>query len=589
MSELLENPEKQAKAKAAIAEYQHFVPHVEGHQMVYELEEWLTSCEGASLEPPEQRQFAWMHIERAVAEHNSVHKVKTPEELVERRAVIGEYLLQAEKKLATLIKSKTDTPFKSMVEWELTGTRLLRGFLTLDQQLLNGGTIMAYTLANLKVLETAIEDFAKTGGVSSYALVHATTLTSFILRHSSSFLPLPTPPRMRGFGVDSDLRSDLVLLSGNADFRFAFTDQTDGWQVQVGHDILATDKGHFKDSIMVALDAKKELDVLRKGAGVFAPVDVKPYKPNPVADSIGANAVEHVKGKIEGFYENQRPEREQYDDPFEWYWRVSPGRQPYIAGAGKLEEGLSKSENSMAEGSLSLADAQLTGWMYAEAGLGRAIMPLRNVVSPKGDFERAEDMFSYAYENNPETNMDLFDALFAHAAMSMYEAVATGEEPPFEHYATMLATFSESLLAYYATLDKSSQEAVRADEMIQQVTACLLFADDPTRSFVVVPSAPRQRQKWQLAVWQRTVNGFVPQEGGRIAIAETDSSEYAHGVVGVTPKLLGHGKQSRVRTLCNAIDQVMGTPGDGRELHIRKKELEKAYRATVEKTVAAVN
>lgn len=600
MSELPQNPERSQKARVAIAEYQSLSPRLYPRHLDDLLDVWLESCKDVALPPDEMRQHAWMHVERAMAAGANGVKVEgfdedDPESVAMAIETSREFkvshMSEAERMLAEVIESgHLDDAARVEATHELHSVSMLKAFWGRDKSGL-AKAAFAYKNSLVDVLESSIARYKADGGLAAYANIHATVTATLVMDHTLKLIPLPAPPRMKGYAIDAKYRSDLLFNYGNSLTRFAVTDKTDDWQLYAAPHLLRGKKGGLSSNIAFAealvKDKRKAVASRRFEDGQM----VRTNSGNPAITEVGAALVAHLMRQIEEPSESDISPEQPHENPFVWYETLGAGRHPYIANARMLDQALSEIQLAMAEGALERDAAMMGGWMYVEAGMGRAMMPVANALSPHGDMDAAEDMFIHAFERSEAGTMDRYDTLLAQAAMPMYRAIATGENPPFGDYAELLGVLGEKLVDFYAAQkDKTAPEAVRADQMIQVVTACLLTATDPTRSFVVVPSSPRQGEVWQLATWEVTIDGFVPRSAGRIIVAEQGVADHEVGATVLTPKTMGQQQAAkRTETLRQLIQHAKNIPATPRQLQERLRIIEKARKETVKPIVAALN
>jgi hypothetical protein len=590
MAETLQQPERLKKANEAVTTYDYLPPRLFPQHLDEMLDGWLEACEGVSLSHEGLRSHAWMHVERAIAaSSNGVGEDVNNAEAA--CAFMEEQIIQAEEKFDAARKHPhADESFKATIEYELQAARMLHAFWVRDIDLLRVA-IPAYKGSQAILLESALNDYNESNGVQSRVLAEATAVAMMVMDKSSRFIPVPAPPRMRGYGVDAGFRSDLIFIIRDQMCRAAVSDDAGDWQLHIPYGDLRAEKGPLSDSMKVVAEIVRERRKGKLGFSVAGTTATRRSIEHPVINGMAEKIVARLLEQLDNPSQTELDPEQQHNNPLEWYEKVEAGRHPYIASSVRLDHAISEIETAMAEGEVPSSAAYTAGWMYVEAGMGRAMQSLATTVNPHGDFDRAEDLFIYAYERTEEGTMDRFDTLLAYAAAPMYRAIATGEQPLFPYYAQQLAALSENILGFYAGLkDKTSPEAMRADQMIQVLTTCLLFASDSTESFVVVPSSPRQGQEWHLAVWELTHTGYVPQKGGRLVMAEKMADKRDIGAVTLTTKVIGqHTRPRRTATLCHLIDETTGAPATAREAKERDVAIQKARKESLQVATTAVN
>ena len=587
MAERLETPE--ARALAAVAEYQNVTPATDMGDISPELlDAWIEASEGVNMHPEQLRQQAWMHIERAGYAHTHDEQ-ETGEDLDH---LTTHHIAAAKRLFKAAFDHPLATPYlQAELDREVASTDILRGIWERDPQAIVG-RVRSLKAHQFAIMQRAMFDHAANSGVDSFTKVHAVTLAAIITDKDPTVVPLAPPPRMAASGVDASMRTDLILMVRKARMRLMRAviadDAPDGF-VRLPYKSFSTPTGRFKPELMVSAELVEE-------AKAFYAPGRPPRNRRPEITQVSERVIAELHEQIEAaLAHDETAEPEPAENPFEWYETLPAGRHPYVVAAEKLEQALSQAEIAFAEGEMSADAGYLAGWMYIESGLGRSIERRTAVSSPEGDFDRAEDMLVFAHEKSTEGTMEHYDILLALAATPMYRAIATGQEPPFEFYAAQLAALGENLAGFYASFgDKTVPDAIRADHMIQVITTCLAFAAEPTKSFVLVPSSPRQGDGWHITVWELTNNGFVPQEFGRIVVddaAEKDPYHaYGRGAVALTSKVLGQRhKDRRAVTMCNLIDSINSTDTDARTIRERTRMIEKAQRETVKVVIAAVN
>lgn len=601
MAELLQNPERIAKAHKAVAEYESLSPKVNFYEADELLDSWLEACKGVDMPLDMMRSLAWMHIERSMgASANGVlgttEDETDPDVLAAdrdaSRALILEHMNAALDMFnAVLEDDKVDEATKKEVQWEMQNAYFLTKYWEGSDLAAMREAERSYKQSQVDLLEHALQRHKEDEGVASYALVHAVTASLLIMESTRTMIPMPVAPRQRGFGIDASYRADLYIRFGGGIYSFAVTEDTADWRLRAPASAFATEKGRLSNSLAFAEAVVKDRRTAKTGVVHRGVVPKIEDTSDPTIKLVGNNFVMRLIEQTKGDTEERMPAEKTPLNPFVWYEGLEPGRHPYMASALKLEQGLSEISLAKLNGDLEPSAAVMGGWMYLEAGIGRAMQPIANATSPHGDMDAAEDLFIYAQERTEAGTIDRFDAHLAEAAVPMYRAVATGEEPPFAHYAELLAALGKNVAAFYGSqTDKKSAEAMRADQMIQIITTCLLFAVDPTHSFVVVPSSPRQSEQWHLAAWEITSKGYVPRNIGRLTMAERSATNYDLGAAGISPKDIGQQPQAkRIATLQHLIQHSEQAPVNVRQQREREKAIEKAYKGAVKALIAAFN
>jgi hypothetical protein len=594
MSELLENPERLALARSAIQEYEHYSPEKNPHDIPELLDAWLLNCEDVKgLAPEEMRQVAWLHAERAMAATMLGAPGAESDDMDAFRAFVTQHLRAAEKIMGgAYIHKDADPLLKKIIDYESGAMHLIRGYTTGNKDAFIAARVAQPTLQRRLVEEVAAA-YAEDGGIDMYTLGHALTVSLMIMDRSSAIIPVPTSPRMRRYGIDTEHRSDLILL-GHDTVLLAVTGLPDQrHHVTVPYDALRVNRPKSKhtNGLSVGLTLAQEGAAVHD-ASAFGQRPKKPIKLDASLVELGDALVDSIETQIRAKRDKADPVEAVIDNPLDWYAGVSALRHPYVIDAERLEEGLSLVEMDMAESDLGHEAAIHAGWMYIESGIGRAMQPTGNRLSPSGDFDRAEDMFVHAYEKSPENaTVEHYELLLAHAAVPMYRAIALHENPPFEDYAQQLAALAENLRQFSLAVDKSSSEFQRIDALLKIVTTSLLCATDPAQSVVVVPSSLRQREMWHMAVWHKTKEGFTPQKAGRLVLADANDIEYySLGAAAVTPKMLGQrAKNTYMHTLYHLVDHVNGVDDDGAEMTERIKAIARARQEVLVSVKATTN
>jgi uncharacterized damage-inducible protein DinB len=575
-AEIPDSPER--RARLAVSEYQGITPDLEMWSWNAEvLRKWIAACEGVSFDPEDARHHGWMHVEYATT-------VAFVAQREGRREAVKDDVASLCNKAEVILRraaadSRHDALLEALLLRDAAAALVFKSFFTNDRDLAEN--YRQYRDRQRGALEAALREFASTGGVESYAHAHAAMLALMLVGQESQYLPLPPPPRASSFTTDTKYRYD-VLLMGSKLVAARVGEDTPPWRVGLAYQDFVPSRPR-RDSPSVATEVAK--------IGAPAHADGKQVKPEVKA--VQNHLVETVSAQLASLTEEVAapPVPENH---FEWYTTLTPHRNPYVAEKDKLEAALSEVEMAHAEGNVSATTAHMAGWMYVESGWGRRIQPYGNIMSPHGDLDRAEDMLLHAYEKTAERTVERYEILLAQAALPMYKAVMAGEEePPFDDYAAQLAAVGENILGFYATLvDKNTPVARRTDELIQILTICLASALDETRSFIVVPSSPRQQQDkgWHITVWEVTAEGAVAQKYGRMTLREDETIEtYAYGAVTITPKKLGQRhKDKRTVSLCTLIEHATNAPATDKELHMRERAFNKIWREVAKVAMAAV-
>ena len=576
MTERLETPEK--RARAAIAEYAHVTPQIDMWQIPPAmLKEWREACAGVDLEPDELRQLGWMHMESAMSlttygAENGLDPAALGVAIHDQTAAAREAFTRAYNHL------HIDALTKTIVDRDVTAALVLEGLLT-DRMDIVMKKYKWYKKSHYKILEQALEAYADNENVESFHHILAASAALLVVDASSNFIPLAVPPRLSSFGIDGTRRTHLAAMrvpSGEIR-RITIGHDVPSWHAHVPVELMRVRPERAYDDLAFPLDLVRHSAVVYDGIAERQTPAVKIR--TQTVDRIRSQVLRRLEEQFDGGSPVE-PHEPAIANPFEWYDALPALQHPFVVDVDKLEAALSEAELRKINGELPAEAAQTAGWMYIESGVGRALQPGASRLLPQGDFDAAEAMLIHADEQYETQSIARFEGLLAQAALPMYRAVICGEEPPFDHYTELLAVLGDSLKQYQATLEASSPDAIRADELLQTITACLVYATDPTSSFVVVPSSPRQQgaRGWHLTTWEVTNRGFEPTRFGRIRFEEGKKSgaHFYDGNAIMSVQALGQkNTKKRTVTLQALIDQVTGAPISERDAYVRTRTIDR--------------
>lgn len=255
-------------------------------------------------------------------------------------------------------------------------------------------------------------------------------------------------------------------------------------------------------------------------------------------------------------------------DPLAWYYALPPRQNPAEANLPLLRAGINAMEISHAAqelepgGMLHLAEMRAEYAVYSARWSEETGDSLRDIGL---EFDRAQDLLAeaaLALKAKGEI-VGYCRAMVAAASMPLQKAVGT-ERQEFNDERPL---YIEALREAASLLLAEPANAV-TDQLLRQLTVCLVMTGDESGSYLAVPSTPRQAgndsvRGWDVTVWPQGMQGFRVGYTGRLRIGPHDDlSSLQQAIATVTPQMLGdstHGGLHRVlrQDLAQPADAVM--------------------------------
>lgn len=569
---------KERRARNAVHDYLSVGPEPNFGQLeVAALDAWLDDCtDPYALRPHEAAHVGWMHIERAwsrMAALNGLGRLGESRINPDSLALTENDLLEAAAFFRRAIQAG-DSPLRAHATIASLSLPMLRSILTQPDGEFTRTQVSDYFVSQIIATDT-MQDYLKKFGTphdipAAHAIVGMRLLTAYFLETDT--IALPSALRHSASGGMPYYHWQIALYD---------RDNASVQKVRISPygppDTLLLTPDVFDNAGLPSTHGLGSLEAMAlankwyRTRQIGQPMPAIHQRASGYLDAISQRLETSVTAQLTRIKGYEQPACTTPADPLVWFKKVppheDPGRPPHNQ---TLEAGINELELRLATETITPDDAFLLGWMLMESGTSYTARDTERIEMLTASLERAEDIFAYARNLLPAHSARYYEATIAQAAAPMYRAVIAqeGTSEAMDIYCAQLTEIARQMLADYPTMPAAEAEAITL--LLQHITVYLATSCEPDRSFVALPSSPRQRgnnqqRGWDFTLWAlESEDIYVPGTFyGRLE-AKEDPSSIDWGIYTLALKNLGQWTPAHnfriLRTLLANIDPATPQP-----------------------------